>query len=188
MKTVTPFGRINRSLSPSWEGRNWMNRFDNFFNEMEKNMKSEMTWPEARLGDSLGFSPLVDVEENDDMFLISVDLPGLKKENIKIDVSGNVLTISGERTKEIKTEGYCERAYGRFARSFDLPENIDAKKVEAGFEDGVLRLVLPKSEVKTKQEIKIQAGAPREGLIERFLHRDKTAKENPEMTKEKDKH
>ena len=110
----------------------------------------------------------------------------VKKEDLKIDLNGNMLRVSGERKREIKEEGYYERSSGRFSRSFTLPENVDASKIEANFEDGVLRIVLPKTEVKGSQEIKVQSGQP-QGLIDRFLHREKTVK-TEEKTKEKEKH
>ncbi len=187
MKSLTQFNRGNRNMSPSFGSKDWLGRWGDFFNDVERSINQDIVWPEMKLAEPAIFSPSVDVEESDEMYLISADLPGLKKDNVKIEVSGNNLNISGERSKEVKSEGYYERAHGRFFRSFTLPENVDAKKVEAIFEDGVLRLVLPKVEVQPKQEIKIQSGQPH-GLIERFLHREKAVKSEAKPESESEKH
>ncbi len=108
-----------------------------------------------------GFKPKCDINETKDHFYLSFDLPGLKKEEIKIEVQDNVLTISGERVRESKSENdeshwHFERAYGRFERSFNLPATVAAEKIEAQFENGVLNLVLPKAEVAKGRTIQIQ--------------------------------
>jgi HSP20 family protein len=193
MRSLTP-SRTRRELAPLSGMRNIMSRFDDVFNNLERDffaepVWSQPAWPQLNLEGMTEFTPSVDIEESDEMYMISADLPGLKIEDVKIDISGNALRISGERSKEIKEEGYRERSYGRFARSFTLPQAVDSKKVEANFADGVLRIVLPKTEVKKAQEVKIQAGQP-QGLIDRFLHREKTAKPTEEKAKleEKGKH
>ncbi|MBS1972424.1 MAG: Hsp20/alpha crystallin family protein [Bdellovibrionales bacterium] len=183
----TPIQRNRRELSPFQDRRDLMSRFNEFFNDWDRDIFQGRGL--ERLEKDLertDFSPSVDVEENDEMFLVSADIPGVKKEDLKIDLNGNMLRVSGERKREIKEEGYYERSSGRFSRSFTLPENVDASKIEANFEDGVLRIVLPKTEVKGSQEIKVQSGQP-QGLIDRFLHREKTVK-TEEKTKEKEKH
>lgn len=96
------------------------------------------------------WAPLVDITEDEKEFLFKAELPGLKKEEIKVAVNDGVLTVSGERKteKEEKTKRYhrVERAYGKFERSFALPEKADAAKIAADFKDGVLQVHLPKSE------------------------------------------
>jgi HSP20 family protein len=183
----TPAIRNRRELSPFSDRKDMISRFNDFFNDWDRDVFGgrELERLEKDL-ERVDFSPSVDVEENDEMFLVSVDIPGVKKDEIKIDVQGNTLRLSGERKREAKDEGYYERSSGRFSRSFTLPENVDASKIEAHFEDGVLRVVLPKTEVKGAQEIKIQAGQ-QQGLIDRFLHREKTVKSD-EKQKEKEKH
>jgi len=95
------------------------------------------------------FSPAVSTREGEYAYHIEVDLPGVKKEDIHIDVNeNNVLTISGERkTKsEVKEEDYyrCESSFGKFTRSFTLPSNADAENISANSEDAVLEVVIPK--------------------------------------------
>jgi HSP20 family protein len=107
------------------------------------------------------FTPRVDVLEKQSQFEVHLALPGLKKEEINISVEKNTMTISGERKlkNEDKDDKFhmVENFYGKFSRSFTLPENIDITKIEGTFEDGMLRIVLPKAELKqhtTKVTIK----------------------------------
>lgn len=96
------------------------------------------------------WSPLVDITEDDQEYLVKAELPELKKEEVKVTVENGELTIAGERKfeKEEKNKKYhrIERSYGSFARSFSLPENVSADKVSAEFKDGVLKVHLPKTE------------------------------------------
>jgi HSP20 family protein len=93
--------------------------------------------------------PLVDIAEDEKEYLIKVELPEVKKEDVKVTVEGGVLTITGERKfeKEEKGKKYhrVERAYGSFMRSFTLPEGAAGDKVSADFKDGVLKVHLAKS-------------------------------------------
>ena len=107
------------------------------------------------------WSPLVDITEDEKEYLIQAELPDMKKEDVRLSVENDVLTISGERKfeKEDKGRKYhrIERAYGSFVRSFSLSEDADGSNVSANFKDGVLKVHLPKS-VRAKQktvEIKI---------------------------------
>ena len=100
--------------------------------------------------------PSVDVIEREDSFVVQAELPGMKREGIDISVTDNTLSISGERNleTEVKKGEYHrrERSYGRFSRSMSLPANVDADKIKASFEDGVLEIILPKTaESKTKK-------------------------------------
>ena len=104
--------------------------------------------------------PTVDVSETKDNFLIKAELPGMDASDVNVSVSGNVLTIKGEKRKEEeeKDEHHyrAERYYGSFQRSFQLPSSMQAEKVEATFEKGVLRVILPKVEEAKKKDIKIK--------------------------------
>lgn len=98
------------------------------------------------------FKPRVDLKETEKEFQIQITLPGLKKEEINLDVDGDVLSISGERklNNEKKEEKYhlVESYYGKFSRSFTLPENVDTTNIDAQLTDGILHVTLPKTEVK----------------------------------------
>ncbi|WP_456432237.1 Hsp20/alpha crystallin family protein [Nitratifractor sp.] len=106
------------------------------------------------------FAPAVNTREADDAYYIEVDLPGVKKEDISIDVKDNVLTISGERKIEEERKGddfyRVESVYGKFERSFTLPEDVDADKIEAEAKDGVLTVRIPKAQVVEKAPKKIE--------------------------------
>jgi HSP20 family protein len=106
------------------------------------------------------FVPAVNTRENDQAYVIELDLPGIKKEDIEITTEDNVLTVSGERRhkEEINEEDYykLESVYGTFSRSFTLPEKVDIKKIHAQARDGVLDVVIPKVEAKEKKPQKIE--------------------------------
>jgi HSP20 family protein len=104
----------------------------------------------------MGWAPAIDVFETEDKFVVKAELPGMKEEDIDISVTGNTLTIKGERKaeSEVKEEDYycCERSYGSFSRSVAIPSNVDVNKIEASYDSGVLEVSLPKlSEVKPKK-------------------------------------
>jgi len=108
------------------------------------------------------WAPLVDIVEDDSEYLIKAELPEVKKDEVKVTVQDDVLTITGERQyeKEEKEKKYhrVERAYGSFARSFTLPEDADGEKVAAEFKDGVLKVHLPKSEKARPKSIEVKIG------------------------------
>jgi HSP20 family protein len=103
-----------------------------------------------------GWAPAIEMFEKEDRFVVKAELPGMKEKDLDVSVVGDTLSIKGERKaeSEVKEEDYycCERSYGSFFRSIDLPSNVDAGKIEANFEDGVLEINLPKAaEVKPKK-------------------------------------
>lgn len=133
-------------------------RFDPFkqFSNLEKNLYS---YP-SNEGVS-GFVPIINTREGEFAYHIDVDLPGVSKDNIKVDIHKGVLTVSGERkTKnEIKEEEYykVETSFGKFSRSFNLPDNADIENVEALSDNGVLEVIIPKlSEEKHKKIVNIK--------------------------------
>ncbi len=104
----------------------------------------------------MGWAPAVEVFEKEGKFVVMAELPGIKEEDMDISVVDNTLTIKGEKKteSEVKEEDYycCECSYGSFSRSIALPSNVDAKKIAASYEDGILEISLPKaSEVKPKK-------------------------------------
>jgi len=96
------------------------------------------------------WAPRVDIRETDDALLVQAELPGIDKKDVHLEVKDGVLTLSGERRyeKDVKEENVhrVERAYGSFSRSFSLPSNVDANKVDANMKNGVLEVRLPKRE------------------------------------------
>ena len=108
------------------------------------------------------WAPSVDVTEDNKEWLMKIDLPEVKKEDVKVTVENGVLTITGERKfeKEEKDKKYhrIERAYGNFYRSFTLPEGADGGKVSADFKDGVLKVHLPKDEKAKTKTLEVKVG------------------------------
>jgi len=123
--------------------------FDGFFRESDFLPKSLYS-----------LSPKADIEENDNEYIINIELPGVDKKDIKLNVENNVLVIKGEKkqSEEVKEENYlcCERSYGSFQRTFEFPGLIKPEKIEAEFKDGILRVLAPKSEETKKKEIEIK--------------------------------
>jgi HSP20 family protein len=111
---------------------------------------------------SASLAPRIDVEEDDDSYEITVELPGMKQEDIQVELNSNMLTISGEKRASFDDRGekkrrsrWSERSYGRFTRSFTLPHDADPDRLEARFTDGVLTISIPKSEEAKPRSIQI---------------------------------
>ena len=109
---------------------------------------------------SVAWSPVVDIEETELIYLIRTELPGLSKKNVKVVVEDGVLTLSGERDLERKVEGktfhHIERSHGTFTRSFTLPENAEAESVSANYKDGLLEIRVAKSEEALPKSIEVR--------------------------------
>ncbi len=120
-------------------------------------------WNGRRNGDSepVAWRPAMDVSETENEVVVQVDLPGLSRDEIKVNVDKNVLSVHGEKRHESKDEDKrvyrTERTYGSFKRSFTLPSAVDAEKISAAYKDGVLTLTLPKAEEAKPKEIEIKA-------------------------------
>lgn len=140
MRTLIPTRWAGRGLRtfPEFEGTE--NRLSRFFD-----------WPFEE-GETFGWTPTVDVEETDEALVLTAEMPGLEAENVEIEVEGNLLTLSGEKTAERESEEtdgrnlrVWERRYGSFSRSFTLPNAVEADKIKADFENGVLTIRMPKA-------------------------------------------
>lgn len=147
MRNIIPF------IPRSYLTADIFNDMDQFFNDVKWTHPSYETQR----------APACEVSEDENKFLMSLDIPGMKKEDIKIEMVNNTLTISGERKRETpadetrKTQSF-ERSYGFFKRSFTLPTSIDVNQIQARYEDGVLELLLPKSPVAKPRQIEILSG------------------------------
>jgi len=103
-----------------------------------------------------GFTPLVDVHETVDEYLVKVDLPGVKADDVNVEVNDNVLSISGSRiADETRQAQLVERPYGSFVRTLTLPQGVDSDSIEAGYQDGVLELRIPKPAERKPKRITI---------------------------------
>jgi HSP20 family protein len=119
----------------------------------------DFTYPSRDTGLFSGWSPSLDLYDDKDAFVVSVELPGMKKEEIDISLHDGVLTVSGERKHERENkEGQTfrsERYFGKFQRSVSLPASVDASSVKASYKDGILSISLPKAEEAKPRQISV---------------------------------
>ena len=106
------------------------------------------------------WTPVVDITETDDEYLIKAELPEVKRDDVKVSVENGVLTLQGERKKEKEEKGKkfhrIERYYGSFLRTFTVPDNVDETKVMAEFKDGLLNVHLPKTQKAKPKAIEVK--------------------------------
>ena len=141
--------RYNSALN-DYAPTSFSNLIDRFFNDKLTHSG----------GSAYSFVPRVDIIEEEKAFEVHVAVPGMSKDDFKIDLNDNYLTISGERkfNREKKEDNFysMETQYGTFSRSFSLPENVDANKISAKYVNGILEVTIPKDEKKTlKSTIKV---------------------------------
>lgn len=141
--------------NPVSEFEDMMNRYNRMFGLTRANGEREG----KDLFSRSDWAPAVDIKETGEAFTIEAELPGMKKEDVKVTVDDGVLSIQGERKHEEETEDKkhhrIERVYGSFLRRFTLPENVDENSIKASFEDGVLTLNLKKAEPKEPRAIEV---------------------------------
>lgn len=138
-----------QQLSPFRDFSLIQESFDRLFNEFANFKKTNSI-------QEFGFSPTCDIAEEGDNYVLTFDLPGVKKDEVKVEADNDQLTVRAERREEKKTEStkkyLSEVYYGSYARTFTLPGPIDEKKIDAKFDNGVLMVTVPKTEsTKTKQ-------------------------------------
>lgn len=123
-------------------------RIDALFEELNCIDRTPQSW-----------NPVVDIYDNEETIVINAELPGINKKDIVVDVTGNVLTLKGERStaNEVQNETYHrrERTFGKFERIFTLPEDVDPEKIQADYTDGVLEIKIPKPEKKEPKKITV---------------------------------
>lgn len=138
-----------QQLSPFRDFSQVQESFDRLFNEF-MNLKKTNGLQE------FGFSPSCEIAEEGNNYVMTFDLPGVKKDQVKVEADNDQLTIRAERKDEKKSESkkkyLSEVYYGSYARTFTLPGPVDEKKIQAKFENGVLTVTVPKTEsLKAKQ-------------------------------------
>jgi HSP20 family protein len=143
-----------------------------FRREMDRLFDDFWTTPALSVSNEVSsWSPSTDIEEEDDHYMLSLEVPGMKRDDLKIEVVDNQVLISGERKSEDKRQNkggyYSERRFGKFQRAFALPTHVDAGKIEAQYQDGVLKVYVPKSEAAKPRQIKI--GDSTGGIFSRLL-------------------
>jgi HSP20 family protein len=125
--------------------------FDDFFKPWNE-------WVDGGLWGRTMNVPSVNITEEKDHYMVSLAAPGLKKDDFKIDIDGNMLTISSEKeeNKEEKEKKFTrkEYSYSSFSRSFSLPDEVNKEKIEAKYEEGILKIALPRNDVSKKMTAK----------------------------------
>lgn len=128
-------------------------------NEINRLFDGMLPATEREETDFFNWQPSVDTIEKDNAVEIRAELPGIKKDDISIDVRGNVLTLSGERNydEDVNEENFYrkERFYGKFQRAFTLSDNVDADNIDAHFDEGILKITVPKTEESQKKQITV---------------------------------
>lgn len=106
------------------------------------------------------WTPAVDIAEHENDYVVKVELPGVSKDDVKITMQENILTIHGEKRQEKETKDSnfhrVERSYGSFQRSFTLPTTVKSEKIEASYNDGILAVTLPKAEESKPKQIEVK--------------------------------
>lgn len=131
------------------------------FDEMNRMVRNVFNddWNLPVYRDSI-WNPAVDVKENEGSFVLTADIPGLTKKDVKISINNRVLNLHGERKEEKKNEDgkfyYRERHIGSFSRSFQLPETVNEDGIQASFRNGVLSIELPKLEESLPKDLEIK--------------------------------
>ncbi len=159
-------------------------QLDSFFDELWNPYNHE---PQTATATEKSWHPPCDVEEAKDHYLLTLEMAGVPRDQIKIEAHNNQLFISGEREQKTKrqegAQWYSERNYGKFHRSFALPSEVNAGKIEAHYQDGVLRLYVPKAQAQST-EIKITDDSNK-GFFGKFLKSEpKKDKEDLHLSKE----
>jgi HSP20 family protein len=130
-------------------------RMNRLFRETQGNSQDESLT-------SSSFAPAVDVYEDEHNVTLKIEVPGIDEKDIDVRIENNTLTVHGERKieKEEKEENYrrVERQYGSFTRTFNLPPTVDAEKVQADYDKGVLKITLPKKAEAKPKQIKLNVG------------------------------
>ncbi len=128
--------------------------------EMSRMLSNFFTNDDETLTGLQNWYPSADISEGKDAYTVRVELPGVTKDDVKITLQENVLTIQGEKKQENETKDTnyhrLERSYGSFSRSFRLPTLVKADKIDANYKDGVLSIVLPKADEAKTKEIEIK--------------------------------
>jgi HSP20 family protein len=137
--------------------------FEREFNRMFNALENRFGISRSKEDDeyeNAAWMPLTDIYEDEDKYTLKLDLPGIKKDDVKISYVDGRLSISGERAQEGEhKDSKChriERSFGKYYRSFNLPEHIQSDKINAEFKDGLLTIIVPKAEEAKPKEIEIK--------------------------------
>jgi HSP20 family protein len=157
VKALTPWSGSRPMMPSGLQGRRW---FDELRNEMDDLFEQFLGAPDGGQEGAL-FAPRANVAETEREYEITLDLPGMKPEEVNVELKENQLWVSGERTHEAEEKGKTyhriERAYGRFRRIIPLASQVKTDAIEAEYHDGVLRITVPKHEAAQPKRIEVKA-------------------------------
>lgn len=157
-----------------WNGGNWGTgrEWFGFAPVLDRLFDDVVNDENRRVHSSAVLTPACDIEETESHYLVSLDMPGISKEDIRIETKGDQLMVSAERKHESKEKNgsrfVSERSYGKFYRAFSVGNSIDRDHVEAVYKDGVLRIALPKAEETKPKQIPIGSD-DKTGLFDRLI-------------------
>jgi|UniRef100_A0A7V3RHR6 HSP20 family protein len=144
-----------KNMLKIWEPFQDLVRFDDEFERLYDSMVRRFFSPEWKT-----WLPPIDIAENNGSIEVRAEIPGVNKEDLKVTIEGDMLSITGERKKESETKDKkyhrIERYYGKFSRTINLPYPVEADKVKATYKDGILTITLPKPESAKTKEIEVE--------------------------------
>jgi HSP20 family protein len=166
-RQVVPVRRT-RALAPAEPrepGLNWAREVGRMFDDFERRFRwptrwgPDWWWP---AGEMSFRTPAVDVFEKENEVIVKAEIPGLSKDDVEVNLTNSTLTISGEKKKEeeVKDRDYyrCERSFGSFSRTIELPAEVKTDEAKASFKDGLLEIHLPKTDAAQRKLIKVEVG------------------------------
>jgi HSP20 family protein len=144
-----------------WDPFREMSSLQERMNRLMTDFRTRTPWTEEEMAQG-SWVPAVDIYETKEAIVLNVELPGVTKDEISLEVKDSTLTLKGEKKleKDVKEENYhrMERTYGSFMRSFTLPSTVQQEKVKARFKDGILEISIPKAEEARPKQIKVDVG------------------------------
>lgn len=162
MKNLTLFNHLDRR-----PGRVFSD-FDRDFERLFDLYSPSRIENDSRVGLERSFAPSFDLLDKESHYVMSFDIPGVKQEDVNIEVSDGILSVEGERKFEHREGDYVERKTGQFKRMVQLPEGVEEDNVEAHFENGVLSVALPKAQKTQPKKVTIKQG-DKSGVWSRLL-------------------
>jgi HSP20 family protein len=163
VKRVTEAPVPVRSARHLWPMSAWEREIDRLFDDFRRRMNLPSAWDLHRWWPAVEFelhTPAVDVFEKGDEVIVKAEVPGISKDRIEVKLTDTMLTLSGEKSKEeeVKDHDYyrCERSFGSFSRTVELPATVKTDAATATFKDGVLEIHIPKTEQAKQKQIKVE--------------------------------
>lgn len=167
MRSVSPFDRSLILVDSDFVSDSWNNFFKDF-GQFESSVFKPSSAKQA------GFQPTCDILEASDHYMITLDIPGVPQNQLNIEVENQQLKISGERIKEVTEKDdskhlYFERAFGKFTRTFNLPPEIKSEDIQAHYQDGVLKVAIPKAKKAEPKKISINVNNEKPSLFQKLV-------------------